>query len=553
MARIHKLEIENFRGIKSFSENFRDKDFLCLVGRGDSCKSTILEAIAFVLSPSYSIPVTDADFYDIDSDKDIFIRVYLYDIPERFRKEEKFGGFMISLDNPSAELNGEEEGDIGLCVELHIAKDLEPEWNIICPRHTDDRERRSISGADRGLLGAFKISEFLTSQFSWGKYSPLTTLLSDDERKIDLSSVCRDFRNNIPDVEQYKLPEEVTDDMKNLGLNIGSINSKLDPSKFNLKEASFILHDEKIPLSSLGKGSRRLASIAIQRSAMQSEKGILLIDEIEQGLEPDRVKHLSRSLLCDSKSQTIITSHSPCVLEEIPAEYIFVVHNNEGVVSLSSCSEERQGVLRACPEAFYAKKVIVCEGATEVGICRALEGYFEKNFSLYGVVYTDGGGDNFLERAEGIKKSGIEVILFYDGDKLDELSEKIELFKLKFPDIEHLVLDEGDSIEDAVFKYMPIDMIKDLLIDFFSMKIGSKFKNAFLTNVGEIDNITDSDIPKIIAWSKREKKEAFKRIDRGEVLGEHICQKMFLEKEDNTLSKNLNKLIRWVSDEDGNK
>ena len=167
MARIHKLEIENFRGIKSFNENFRDKDFLCLVGRGDSCKSTIIEAIAFVLSPSYSIPVTDADFYDIDSNKDIFIRAYLYDIPEKFRKEEKFGGFMISLDDPGAELNGEEEGDIGLCVELHIAKDLEPEWNIICPRHTDDRERRSISGADRGLLGAFKISEFLTSQFSW--------------------------------------------------------------------------------------------------------------------------------------------------------------------------------------------------------------------------------------------------------------------------------------------------------------------------------------------------------------------------------------------------
>ena len=35
LSNILKLNIENFRGIKSFSETF-DKNFICLIGRGDS-------------------------------------------------------------------------------------------------------------------------------------------------------------------------------------------------------------------------------------------------------------------------------------------------------------------------------------------------------------------------------------------------------------------------------------------------------------------------------------------------------------------------------------
>ncbi len=45
MARIFELEIKNYRGIKQFSERF-DKDIICLIGWGDTGKTTILEAIS---------------------------------------------------------------------------------------------------------------------------------------------------------------------------------------------------------------------------------------------------------------------------------------------------------------------------------------------------------------------------------------------------------------------------------------------------------------------------------------------------------------------------
>ena len=42
MSRIHSLHIENFRGIKCFNQVFHVKSFICLIGRGDSGKTTIL-------------------------------------------------------------------------------------------------------------------------------------------------------------------------------------------------------------------------------------------------------------------------------------------------------------------------------------------------------------------------------------------------------------------------------------------------------------------------------------------------------------------------------
>ena len=48
--RITNLEIQNFRGINSCNINFPSESrVLCLIGAGDSTKSTILKAIEWVL------------------------------------------------------------------------------------------------------------------------------------------------------------------------------------------------------------------------------------------------------------------------------------------------------------------------------------------------------------------------------------------------------------------------------------------------------------------------------------------------------------------------
>ncbi len=64
MAKIIRLDIKNYRGIEDLSLKFeREKNLICLIGRGDSGKTTILDAISSVLSPSWNLNFYDTDFY----------------------------------------------------------------------------------------------------------------------------------------------------------------------------------------------------------------------------------------------------------------------------------------------------------------------------------------------------------------------------------------------------------------------------------------------------------------------------------------------------------
>jgi len=83
MARIHELKISikisNFRGIKTFSEKF-GKNFICLLGRGDSGKTTMLDAISYVLSPNWNLSFYDSDFFEVNVNNSIEIEVSLLDM-----------------------------------------------------------------------------------------------------------------------------------------------------------------------------------------------------------------------------------------------------------------------------------------------------------------------------------------------------------------------------------------------------------------------------------------------------------------------------------------
>ena len=56
-----------------------------------------------------------------------------------------------------------------------------------------------------------------------------------------------------------------------------------------------------------GKGSKRLLSMAIQL-ALAKAGGIVLIDEIEQGLEPDRIRTIINKLSQVETGQIFVTT-----------------------------------------------------------------------------------------------------------------------------------------------------------------------------------------------------------------------------------------------------
>ena len=91
MPRIVKLEISNFRGISSFDMAFpMDSNIVCLAGRGDSGKTTILNAISLALSPVWNVQFSDSDFFNCDIESTIEIRVTLAGLPTEIMTEHKF-------------------------------------------------------------------------------------------------------------------------------------------------------------------------------------------------------------------------------------------------------------------------------------------------------------------------------------------------------------------------------------------------------------------------------------------------------------------------------
>ena len=555
MTKIHELKIKNFRGIRDFSQTFGDANLICLIGRGDSGKSTILDAISYVLSSSWNLTFFDSDFYKCDTDTPIEIETTLIDLPENLILENKYGLHIRGLDKSTNEIKDDLEDDHekALTIKLEIKKDLEPKWYVI---NTRQDSPISISAYDRAKLDVFMISDYIDRHFSWSKGAPLYSLLKrqqdpfDSEENNIIIEALREAKTKI-DSDSFEQFKEITSIVKSkadeLGIDISNTSTSIDFKDISIKDGRVCLHDEKIPFRLKGKGSKRLISIAIQ-TALADKGGIILIDEIEQGLEPDRVQHLVNTLKRNNSGQIFMTTHSRDVVVELETSDFFIMKKDAS--NLIAINNSLQGCIRKNPEAFFANRIIVCEGATEIGICRALNRFRtqkrKNNASFLGVRFADGTGSNIIDYCEGFKKSGFEVCLFCDSDDNGINNKKVEL---KNDGIEIFDCEQGNAIENQVFKDLPWDAIRGL-IDYEEKKLsGEAVKDSVNSRCTELLTTnwqqTDSTAKREALGKTAKDREWFKRIDYGEYLGTVICK--YIDKiENKTPGKQIKKLSDWI-------
>lgn len=560
MAKLHSIEIKNFRGIKTFKQEFYSDKLVCLIGRGDSGKTSILEAISLVLSPSWKLNFYDNDFYNCDIENTVEICATLIDLPELFLKETYLSalrGF-----NP---LTGDIEDKISdkhehaITIKLSVDENLEPNWTLINDRSDPIR----ISTSARSELNAFLISDYTDHHFSWTKGSPLYNLLKQAENSNSLEdknviiNALREAKtkidnNSFQDFEA--ITNQVKEESKNFGVKIGNANTTIDFRDIS-KNDRVCLHEDNVPFRLKGKGSKRLISMSIQ-SIVASIGGIVLIDEIEQGLEPDRVKHLVRNFQKDRGGQVFFTTHSQNVIEELESNKVQIISNNSGECTSTKCTDEFQGVVRACPEAMYAQKVIVCEGSTELGICRSLDkervNKGQSSLAELGVVYTLGQGSSFTYRAEKLQELNKEVCVFCDSDVDDKLDPSKN--ELKDMEIDIFDCDLGNAIEQQFFKDLPWDGVRDLIFyaiqeygeEKIKQQVGAKYSGELPDDWLDNDS---SDIRTAVGLASKHKSNGwFKRIDHGEIMG-NVFYKYFTDMEENCLKNQLSGLANWIKDE----
>lgn len=436
--RLRQLTIRNFRGIQSCQWK-GPPSFVALVGRGDSTKTSLLDAIGLVLSPRYNVTFTDADFHNCDPTKPIEICAVVSDLPDALVTEGSHGKNRSGI-TAEGELLHDPTDDPGieecLIICLRVDQTLEPSWEVL---RTDAAEGDRISAADRGRLGFFRIGDAVDTHLRWGRGSALTTLTAS---KAGITSAVveaqRQARSAVDSLKATPLHDAAStaqERAKHLGAgSFSQLRPGLDPS-VGSTSAALVLHNDAVPLTQYGLGSRRLLSLSIQEGALDGNS-VIGIDEIESGLDPHRLSHVLGYLRCratEGTLQVFLTTHSPLVVEGLSNVELAVVRSVEGTTTITTVPAEldptdtdrMQGVIRSWPSALLASDVVVGEGPTEVGFLMRLLLAFdgvataesEATSVSRGVAVANGSGSSQAPRkALAVQRLGYGTFLLIDGD-----------------------------------------------------------------------------------------------------------------------------------------
>ncbi|MCP3722587.1 AAA family ATPase [Paraburkholderia sp. CNPSo 3272] len=431
---IRQLRIERFRGISSLKWT-PNKGVNCLIGAGDSGKTTILDAIDLVFAERHVATFDDLDFYKGLSKKGLRIIAVLSDLPREFLSDDRYGLTLSGWHEKSGKWREEPNEAAGvipvLTVALEVDSTLEPNWHVLtCRDGVVDKSKR-MPFEDRKRLAPARLGVYADRHLSWGRGAALQRVGSHPEQlSATLNELARKARQAFEQegAKDFKeLIDTVGPEIAKLGVqfDVGP-SANLDPSRIAMGAGGVALHDGDIPVRCMGTGSSRLAVAALQ-STDSAERMFFLVDELEYGLEPHRASLLISHLRTKVKAsgQVFLTTHSPLVLRELRFEEVSVCrrHRIDGILEVLSCNgattavKDARRFVRDRGEAFMAKTILVCEGQTEVGLLKGVSSTFPLDFQSLGVVFVDGGGDSTFEVAQYFARLGYRTAVFTDSDK----------------------------------------------------------------------------------------------------------------------------------------
>ena len=392
-----------------------------ILGGGDIGKTTILEAIALLLSPAAGATALDTDYYARRVEEGFSIHAVL-SLPSEsgITKQSKhfwpwrWDGEQAVI--PTENADGASQVEAVYCLQVQGTPDLELQYEILQP----NGETEHLSAGLRRELGLVRLAgdDRSDRDLRLVQGSALDRLLSDRTLRARLASELT--KTNPTDV-LLDAPKQVLKELdaafqrKNLPTELElAITGGPGFSVAALIGLTANRDGTRLPLASWGAGTRRFAALAIA-SQNQGEAPITLVDEIERGLEPYRQRVLVESLQ-EAKSQVFVTTHSACAISAASNAALWYIDHDNNIGLLSS--EEINRHKRNDPEAFLAKLTIVAEGITEAGFATVLlEKSLGGSLQHFGIHVTDGHGhDSALGLLEALCKAGMQFGAFIDNE-----------------------------------------------------------------------------------------------------------------------------------------
>jgi hypothetical protein len=475
---IRHLSIRHFRGVAALDWS-PTKPFCCLIGSGDSGKSTILDAIEATLSSRWFV-FGEPDFHGCDTATPIVIEVTVGELSRQLKSDERFGLYARGW-STAGELRDEPEDDdeAVLTVRLTVDATLEPVWELVCERL---EQPRTLSNRDRMLFGLVRLAGEDSRHLAWGQGSVLSRLTGDTAgaaaRLAQAYRAARDSAN----LDEIEALTNAASQAEAFARGLGAyVNDTYEPGlelgRSGMSAGSIALHDNGVPLRLAGLGTRRLATLAIQKSAVP-EGAIILVDEIEHGLEPHRIIGAIAQLKADQRTaaaagcplgQILMTTHSDIALGEASANNLYVcqLSGRDRVLTVVPPVSPApiQALMRHTPRALFARKILVTEGMTEVGLLLGIREFWpdrhhQKPIEQLGSAIANGNGGEAVSLAVALVGLGYPVALFRDSDVPLTAEELAALGAGGVP-----VFEYGNSLntEQAIFYAASAPMVQRLL------------------------------------------------------------------------------------------
>jgi putative ATP-dependent endonuclease of OLD family len=524
--RIIRIEISNFRGIKQLRWH-PTTGTNCLVGVGDSGKTSVLDAIELVFAARSGVSFDDTDFYAVDPKANpITVTVTFGDPPAEFLKGERYGLYARGWNEAAQELEDEPDEETQglenvLSIRLTVDHTLEPEWTLFNERvDKGELNPRPLIFQDSQDIAPSRLGPYADRHLNWGRQSVLNRITNGASGSRGLLAEAGRVARQEFSKDSKRLFADTIDQVKVAAQRLGvpirdDLQAMLDVQAIGLSSGGISLHDKDLPLRRLGLGSARLFVAALQDQA-RANASVALIDEIEHGLEPNRISRLLRQLKLTKekdkpKAQVFMTTHSPVVLQELSVGELHIVRRDANTGEVVICpaqieykSLDPQTQPRTNPQAYLAPSVLICEGKTEVGLMRGLDDFWSEegklSFATLGVVPVSGGGVDKAPKIAGYFRSlGYQVGLLLDSDR--EPADTDILRELHGLGVSLFRWETGHATEDHLFRDLPkeavVRLIQAALVNQPEQsivdRINTKLPERRFSNIEDIKAVADNN------------------------------------------------------------
>ena len=472
---IYHLKIEHFRGIENLSWH-PSQGVNVILGGGDVGKTTILEAIGLLLSPSNPSTLLDTDYRARNIDAGFAIEAVLRLPNESGINDQTKPSWPWIWNGTEVLVPGidedESQGEPVYRLRVRGTSDLELMYEIVQPDGNTDH----LSVGLRRSIGLVRLAgdDRHDRDLRLVHGSALDRLLSDKNLRSRLVSGLaeNEVANNLTEEAKERL-EALDQAFKNRRLP-GDLDLAITGAHGLSISALIGLTAEcegvQLPLASWGAGTRRFAALAIAEEN-QGEAPITLVDEVERGLEPYRQRVLI-STLQNGKSQTFVTTHSPSVLAAASESAVWYVDQAGSIGSLDAVKIDRHR--RTDPEAFFARLTVIAEGVTERGFVIALlEKALGSSLSQHGVYVADAGGnESALNLLEALERGGLTFAGFADEE--GKFPSRWREVQAHLGDL--LFRWRAGCLEENIIGAVPNEKLESLLIDPDEDKTGRRLR-----------------------------------------------------------------------------